>query len=191
MLKMPKVMFGCLTFIGSCAIEYTCGIWGSTFLVNSLNLPAETAALCVTFYYAGIAFGRFFSGVLSIRLSAEKITKIGQTITLAAVSRFPAGECFPVRRSTVFNRAWKRSCFPESYSHDTDKFRKRYFTICNRYTNVRFICRHNASSCTVRYNSTDNRYFFLSDIPCFNVFRYDYRQYSIKQKEQFIKIKQK
>ncbi len=85
MLKMPKVMFGCLTFIGSCAIEYTCGIWGSTFLVNSRNLPAETAALCVTFYYAGIALGRFFSGVLSIRLSAEKITKIGQTITLAAV----------------------------------------------------------------------------------------------------------
>lgn len=85
MIKMPKVVFGCLTFIGSCAVEYTCGVWGSTYLVNTRNLPVETAARCITFYYAGIALGRFFSGILSSRLSAGKIVKIGQTITLIAI----------------------------------------------------------------------------------------------------------
>lgn len=85
MIKMPKVIFGCLTFIGSCAVEYTCGVWGSTFLVNSRSLPVETAARCITFYYAGIALGRFFSGILSSRFSAGRIIKIGQVITLVAV----------------------------------------------------------------------------------------------------------
>ena len=42
MLKIPKVVFGCLTFVGSCAIEYTCGVWGSTFLVNSRNFQLKT-----------------------------------------------------------------------------------------------------------------------------------------------------
>ena len=86
MLKIPKVVFGCLTFIGSCAIEYTCGVWGSTFLVNSRNLSAEDAARCITFYYAGIALGRFFSGILSNRFSAVKIIKIGQIVTLTAIA---------------------------------------------------------------------------------------------------------
>lgn len=86
MIKMPRVIFGCLTFIGSCAVEYTCGIWGSTFLVNSRNIPVETAARCITFYYVGIALGRLFSGILSNRISAVKIIKIGQIITLAAIA---------------------------------------------------------------------------------------------------------
>ena len=88
MIKMPKAIFGCLTFIGSCAVEYTCGVWGSTFLVNSRELPVETAARCVTFYYAGIALGRFLSGILSHLLSHGKIIKIGQVITFIAIISF-------------------------------------------------------------------------------------------------------
>ena len=35
LMKMPKVRMACLVFIGYCALEYTCGTWGSTFLVNA------------------------------------------------------------------------------------------------------------------------------------------------------------
>ena len=35
LLRMPSLCFACLTFVGSCAIEFTCNTWGSTFLVQA------------------------------------------------------------------------------------------------------------------------------------------------------------
>ena len=76
----------CLVFIGYCALEYTCGTWGSTFLVNAKGAAADTAARMVTFYYIGLALGRFLSGVLAGRLHSRQLVKIGQTILLAAIA---------------------------------------------------------------------------------------------------------
>lgn len=86
LMKMPKVRMACLVFIGYCALEYTCGTWGSTFLVNAKGAAADTAARMVTFYYVGLALGRFLSGVLAGRLHSRQLVKIGQMILLAAVS---------------------------------------------------------------------------------------------------------
>lgn len=85
LMKMPKVRMACLVFIGYCALEYTCGTWGSTFLVNAKGAAADTAARMVTFYYVGLALGRFLSGVLAGRLHSRQLVKIGQMILLAAV----------------------------------------------------------------------------------------------------------
>lgn len=85
LMKMPKVRMACLVFIGYCALEYTCGTWGSTFLVNAKGAAADTAARMVTFYYIGLALGRFLSGVLAGRLHSRQLVKIGQMILLAAV----------------------------------------------------------------------------------------------------------
>lgn len=85
LMKMPKVRMACLIFIGYCALEYTCGTWGSTFLVNAKGAAADTAARMVTFYYVGLALGRFLSGVLAGRLHSRQLVKIGQMILLAAV----------------------------------------------------------------------------------------------------------
>ncbi|SHK91035.1 Fucose permease [Anaerocolumna jejuensis DSM 15929] len=85
LLKMPSVRITGLIFIGSCAIEYTCGIWGSTFLVNTKGVATEFAARMITFYYFGMALGRFLSGILSNKLSGWKLIKIGQSITLTAI----------------------------------------------------------------------------------------------------------
>ena len=84
LMKMPKVRMACLVFIGYCALEYTCGTWGSTFLVNAKGAAADTAARMVTFYYIGLALGRFLSGVLAGRLHSRQLVKIGQMILLAA-----------------------------------------------------------------------------------------------------------
>ena len=85
MLKMPSVIACSMMFLTSCAIESVCGVWGSTYLVTSKGLDPAKAAAVVTFYYVGMALGRFFSGILASRLSAWKIIHIGQIFTLAAI----------------------------------------------------------------------------------------------------------
>ena len=85
LLKRPAVRAVLLIFIGSCALEYTCGVWGSTFLVQARGMPASAAAGLVTLYYVGMAVGRFLSGLLSRRLTSWTIIGIGQILTLAAV----------------------------------------------------------------------------------------------------------
>lgn len=85
LLKNRQVRLACLVFIGSCGLEYTCGTWGSTFLVETRALPANRAALLVTFYYVGMALGRFTSGILSAKLPPRRIIGLGQAVTLAAV----------------------------------------------------------------------------------------------------------
>ena len=84
--KIPGVKLMWCLFIASCAIECTCGGWGSTFLVEYKHATPEQAARLVIFYYVGIAVGRFLSGVLAIRLDSWQIIKIGQTILGAAVA---------------------------------------------------------------------------------------------------------
>lgn len=77
-LKIPGVKMMCCLFITSCAIECTCGGWGSTFLVEYKHLSAEKAAQIIMIYYIGMTLGRFLSGVLSAKLHSWKIIKIGQ-----------------------------------------------------------------------------------------------------------------
>lgn len=71
-----KLMWG--LFIASCAIECTCGNWASTFLVEHKGLGAEEAAGIVVFYYAGMALGRFLSGLLASRMDSWRIIRLGQ-----------------------------------------------------------------------------------------------------------------
>ena len=85
LIKMPSVRAVWLMFFSSCAIEFTCGSWGSTFLVQSKGMSAEDAAKIVTFYYAGIAIGRFLSGLLAAKLPSWRIVHIGQASVLTAI----------------------------------------------------------------------------------------------------------
>ena len=79
-LKIPGVKMTCSLFIASCAIECTCGGWGSTFLVEYKHLPAEKAAQIIMIYYIGMTLGRFLSGVLAAKLHSWKIIKLGQIV---------------------------------------------------------------------------------------------------------------
>ncbi len=83
--KDRRIRMAWLMFICSCAIECTCGSWGSTFLVESRGLSEESAAKVIMFYYMGIAVGRFLSGVLAYKLSSWKIIKIGFCVIAVAL----------------------------------------------------------------------------------------------------------
>ena len=85
MLRNPKVMTACMVLLGSCGMEYTCGIWGSTYLVRGKGAAVDTAALMITFYYVGIAFGRFLSGILARKLTSNQLIRAGQITVLAAL----------------------------------------------------------------------------------------------------------
>ncbi len=84
-MKIPGVKIMWCLFITSCAIEYTCGGWGSTFLVEYRHTGVEQAAGMVMFYYMGMALGRFCSGVLAVRLNSWQIIRIGQCVLGAAI----------------------------------------------------------------------------------------------------------
>lgn len=79
-VRIPGVKVMWSLFICSCAIECTCGSWGSTFLVEHKGQAAERAAGIITFYYIGIAVGRFLSGVAATKLHSWTIVKIGQAV---------------------------------------------------------------------------------------------------------------
>ena len=85
LFKMPAVRAAGFVFFGSCAIEFTCGVWGSTFLVNCRQMSVEAAARTITFYYIGMALGRFLSGVFAGRFTSWQIAVTGQAVTLVAI----------------------------------------------------------------------------------------------------------
>ena len=67
------------------AIEYACGVWGSTYLVSEKGFSAEHGALALTVYYIGMSAGRFLSGLLSEKISTWKRIGIGTVIIAPAV----------------------------------------------------------------------------------------------------------
>jgi len=99
LVKMPGVRMVWLFFASSCAIEYTCGSWGSTYLVNARALPVDAAAGVVTFYYLGMTLGRFLSGLLSSRLTCWQIIRTGLLIMAAALGLLIAPLPLPFARA--------------------------------------------------------------------------------------------
>lgn len=85
LFKNSAVRAQWFVFIGSCAIESVCLVWGSTYLVNAKGASPEYGAKLVTFYFAGLALGRFVSGFIVKKLSCEKIVYIGQALTFLAI----------------------------------------------------------------------------------------------------------
>lgn len=84
--KMPAVRATWLMFIFSCGIESICTVWGSTFLVESKGLIPASAAKTVVLYFAGLACGRFVSGLLSKKLTPWKLIYIGSGILFTAIT---------------------------------------------------------------------------------------------------------
>ncbi len=68
------------------AIEYACGVWGSTYLVEEKGFEAKYGALALTIYYVGMSIGRFVSGLLANKISTWKRIGIGTGILAPAIA---------------------------------------------------------------------------------------------------------
>jgi len=83
-VRLPKLWNMVMIFLTSCGVECTCGIWGSTFLVQAKGLSADTAAWVIMFFYIGMALGRFLSGVLSAKISSWGLIRLGELVMVVA-----------------------------------------------------------------------------------------------------------
>lgn len=77
LMKMPAVRSVCLVFFASVLLEFVCGTWCATFLVDHKGLSPDLAAGLLVIYYLGMISGRFLSGILSPRMSGWRIIKLG------------------------------------------------------------------------------------------------------------------
>lgn len=84
--KMPAVRVAWLVFFFTVALEFTCGIWGCTYLVQAEGMTESLAAATLTFYYIGITSGRAVSGVITKWINPQKIVYLGYGIVALAIA---------------------------------------------------------------------------------------------------------
>ncbi len=85
MAKMSEVRQVWIIMLATNAIEYACGVWGSTYLVEQKGFSAELGALALTVYYVGMSVGRFVSGLISNKISTWKRIGIGSVVLAPAI----------------------------------------------------------------------------------------------------------
>ncbi len=85
MAKKSEVRLVWLIMLVTNAIEYACGVWGSTYLVEEKGFEIKYGALALTIYYVGMSIGRFVSGLLADKISTWKRIGIGTAILAPAI----------------------------------------------------------------------------------------------------------
>ena len=78
-----RSLIGVMMF--SCSIDSVCLVWGATFLADGRGMTPAKAAELVTLYFVGLALGRFFSGVLSSKLTPAFLVYAGQAVSAVSV----------------------------------------------------------------------------------------------------------
>ena len=85
MVKKSEVRQVWVIMLMTNAIEYACGVWGSTYLVEEKGFNIEHGALALTIYYVGMSVGRFVSGLLANKIKTWKRIFIGSAILAPAI----------------------------------------------------------------------------------------------------------
>ena len=86
MAKKAEVRMVWVIMLATNAIEYACGVWGSTYLVKVKGFGTKQGAIALTVYYAGMSVGRFASGLLAEKISTWKRIGIGAAIIAPAAA---------------------------------------------------------------------------------------------------------
>ncbi|MFC5449353.1 MFS transporter [Paenibacillus aestuarii] len=85
-LGIAGVKFTLISFLLYCGVESTAGLWGASYLVGARHISAETAALWISLYYAGITFGRFVTGFITLKVHNRVLIRCGQLIAIAGAA---------------------------------------------------------------------------------------------------------
>ncbi len=85
LLKVPSLKANWLLFFSTCALEFTVGSWGCTYLVNCEGLTEANAAICLTLYYIGITASRFITAFVCKKVSCGAILGCSWVLTLLGV----------------------------------------------------------------------------------------------------------
>jgi len=81
-----------------CALQYTVGLWGSSFLVYAREFTAAQAAAGISLFFIGITAGRFLNGFLTRKFSASQLIRLGILLISAGTGLLfvPAGGIVPL-----------------------------------------------------------------------------------------------
>ena len=74
-----------LAFFCYCALEQTCILWGSSYLVMHNGVDKETAASLASLFMLGITFGRFLSGFLTYKMNDANMIRLGQCVITVGI----------------------------------------------------------------------------------------------------------
>lgn len=85
MAKRTEVRQVWIIMLVTNAIEYACGVWGSTYLVEEKGFEMKYGALALTVYYVGMSIGRFVSGLLANKIGTWKRIGIGCVVLAPAI----------------------------------------------------------------------------------------------------------
>ena len=85
MVKKSEVRQVWVIMLMTNAIEYACGVWGSTYFVEEKGFNFEHGALALSIYYVGMSVGRFVSGLLANKIKTWKRIFIGSAILAPAI----------------------------------------------------------------------------------------------------------
>lgn len=77
LLRTPRVKVMWVLFFTSCALECLCNAWGGTFMVEGYGMTPSDSARNIIVYFAGMALGRFVSGILSKFWDSFRIISFG------------------------------------------------------------------------------------------------------------------
>jgi fucose permease len=72
-LKIKGVRYSLGIFLIYTALEFSIGMWGSSYLVLNKGLSIALAAKLITVYFLGITGGRFLSGLLSFKVKNRQL----------------------------------------------------------------------------------------------------------------------
>ena len=85
-IKIKGVLFSILSLGLYCSMEFICGTWGATYIVNVFALEPSVAAKWVSLYYGGIMLGRLVSGFVATRLGDNKLIKFGIAFSFVGIA---------------------------------------------------------------------------------------------------------
>jgi len=86
LVKIKQVPIAWVVFFASVGLEFTCGLWGASYLVKSQGLSEELAARYLTLYYVGITVSRFISGIVATKIKERPIIFTGFIIVGIAMA---------------------------------------------------------------------------------------------------------
>ena len=84
-LKTKGMITSILSLGLYCTMEFLLGTWGATFIVNTLGLSPDTAAMWVSLYYGGIMLGRVISGFVSMKYSDNNLIRGGIAVSFVGM----------------------------------------------------------------------------------------------------------
>ena len=74
---VPQLLLG---FCGYCALESTCMLWTSSYLIATRGVSVERAAAFASLFFIGITAGRFLAGFVSNKLGDRAMIRLGTGI---------------------------------------------------------------------------------------------------------------